>query len=62
MTNAIDAGIIWTNTVNYLSNATPLSGHKESGFGEDLGIEAIRAYTRLKTAVINYGGQKLEWA
>jgi len=61
MTDAIDAGVIWTNTIHHGSPAVPLSGHKDSGLGEDLGLEAIHNYTQLKTVFMNYGGSKVSW-
>lgn len=61
MAEAIDAGIVWTNTIHHGSPAVPISGHKESGLGEDMGLEAIHAYTKLKTVFINFGGNKISW-
>ena len=58
----IDAGIIWTNCPHYLPVNVPYEGHKTSGLGEDLGIEALGEFTHLKTHCVNYGGAKLGWA
>ena len=58
----IDAGIIWTNCPHYLPVNVPYEGHKMSGLGEDLGIEALGEFTHLKTHCVNYGGAKLGWA
>ncbi len=58
----IDAGIIWTNCPHYLPVNVPYEGHKMSGLGEDLGIEALSEFTHLKTHCLNFGGGKMAWA
>ena len=58
----IDAGIIWTNCPHYLPVNVPYEGHKMSGLGEDLGVEALNTFTHLKTHCVNFGGAKFEWA
>ena len=58
----IDAGIIWTNCPHYLPVNVPYEGHKMSGLGEDLGVEAHQTFTHLKTHCVNFGGGKMEWA
>jgi len=58
----IDAGIIWTNCPHYLPVNVPYEGHKMSGLGEDLGVEALQTFTHLKTHCVNFGGAKMGWA
>jgi aldehyde dehydrogenase (NAD+) len=58
----IDAGIIWTNCPHYLPVNVPYEGHKMSGLGEDLGVEALGEFTHLKTHCVNFGGAKFGWA
>ena len=58
----LDAGIIWTNCPHYLPVNVPYEGHKLSGLGEDLGVEALNTFTHLKTHCINFGGGKFNWA
>jgi 5-carboxymethyl-2-hydroxymuconic-semialdehyde dehydrogenase len=58
----IDAGIIWTNCPHYLPVNVPYEGHKMSGLGEDLGVEAMGEFTHLKTHCVNFGGAKFAWA
>jgi acyl-CoA reductase-like NAD-dependent aldehyde dehydrogenase len=62
MAERLDSGIIWTNCPHYLPVNVPYEGHKLSGLGEDLGVEARDTFTHLKTHCINFGGGKLEWA
>jgi acyl-CoA reductase-like NAD-dependent aldehyde dehydrogenase len=58
----IDAGIIWTNCPHYLPTNVPYEGHKVSGMGEDLGVEALQTFTHLKTHLINFGAGSMSWA
>jgi acyl-CoA reductase-like NAD-dependent aldehyde dehydrogenase len=62
MADRLEAGIIWTNCPHYLPVNVPYEGHKMSGLGEDLGVEALNTFTHLKTHAINFGGSKLGWA
>ncbi len=45
----IRAGTVWVNTYNLYDAAAPFGGYKASGFGRDLGREAIEGYTETKT-------------
>jgi acyl-CoA reductase-like NAD-dependent aldehyde dehydrogenase len=62
MAERIDAGLIWTNSPHYLPVHIPYEGHKMSGIGEDLGVEAMNTFTQLKTHAINFGGARHTWA
>ncbi|HEX4601689.1 MAG TPA: aldehyde dehydrogenase family protein [Gemmatimonadales bacterium] len=46
---AIKAGTVWVNTYNSYDPAAPFGGYKFSGFGRDLGQEALDHYTETKT-------------
>jgi aldehyde dehydrogenase (NAD+) len=46
---AIKAGTVWINTYNMYDSAAPFGGYKASGFGRDLGREALNSYTEVKT-------------
>ncbi len=46
---AIQAGTVWVNTYNAYDPAASFGGYKHSGFGRDLGREALANYTELKT-------------
>jgi aldehyde dehydrogenase (NAD+) len=48
MTAALQAGTIWVNTYNEFDSACPFGGVKQSGFGRDLGDEAIEQFTTTK--------------
>lgn len=61
MAEKLQAGIIWTNCPHYLKWNVPYEGHKSSGAGEDLGMESIQTFTKLKVNFINFGGQHIDW-
>jgi aldehyde dehydrogenase (NAD+) len=46
---AIRAGTVWVNTYNLYDPAAPFGGFKQSGYGRDLGREALDGYTESKT-------------
>jgi acyl-CoA reductase-like NAD-dependent aldehyde dehydrogenase len=46
---AIRAGTVWVNTYNLYDSAAPFGGFKQSGYGRDLGREALDGYTESKT-------------
>ncbi len=50
----IDAGTCFVNTYNKTDVAAPFGGFKQSGFGKDLGREAINEYLRTKTITFEY--------
>jgi len=47
--HAIQAGTVWINTYNFYDPAAPFGGYKASGFGRDLGREALGGYLEHKT-------------
>ncbi|MBX3013763.1 MAG: aldehyde dehydrogenase [Caldilineaceae bacterium] len=62
MAEKLDAGIIWTNCPHYIKWNVPYEGHRTSGLGEDLGVESLKTFTKLKVNYINYGGHSIQWA
>jgi acyl-CoA reductase-like NAD-dependent aldehyde dehydrogenase len=52
---AIRAGTVWVNTYNMYDTAAPFGGFKASGFGRDLGREALDGYTETKTVWVGLG-------
>jgi aldehyde dehydrogenase (NAD+)/phenylacetaldehyde dehydrogenase len=51
--NQLEAGTVWVNTYNMWDPASPFGGYKDSGFGRDLGEDAVLAYTQTKSVWIN---------
>ncbi|XP_050537434.1 cytosolic 10-formyltetrahydrofolate dehydrogenase [Daktulosphaira vitifoliae] len=50
----IDAGTVFINTYNKTDVAAPFGGFKRSGFGKDLGEEALNEYLKTKCITIEY--------
>ena len=49
------AGTVWVNTYNLYDPSLPFGGVKQSGFGRDLGTEAVDAYLETKSVWIDLG-------
>lgn len=49
---AVKAGTVWINTYGLFDAAAPFGGYKESGFGREMGAEALDLYTQTKTVWI----------
>lgn len=47
------AGTVWVNTYGLMDAALPFGGYKSSGFGRELGMNAIEHYTEVKTVWMN---------
>ncbi|KAF2894176.1 hypothetical protein ILUMI_11999 [Ignelater luminosus] len=50
----MDAGTVFVNTYNKTDVAAPFGGFKQSGFGKDLGQEALNEYLKTKCVTIEY--------
>lgn len=50
----IDAGTVFVNVYNKTDVAAPFGGFKQSGFGKDLGQEALNEYLKTKCVTIEY--------
>jgi len=50
---AIQAGTVWVNTYNILDTASPFGGYKMSGFGRELGSQALDLYTQVKSVWVD---------
>jgi acyl-CoA reductase-like NAD-dependent aldehyde dehydrogenase len=61
MARSIQAGMIWMNTVEYWEPSVPYGGQKQSGLGEDFGMEAYHTYTKAKSVFVNASNTKLTW-
>ena len=51
----IRAGGVWINTSEFLFNESPFGGMKASGFGRELGVHGMDAYTEIKTVGVSLG-------
>jgi phenylacetaldehyde dehydrogenase len=51
----IRAGVIWVNNHNQTDAALPFGGYKQSGWGREMGLSGIEAYTELKSVGVYLG-------
>lgn len=49
----IEAGTVWVNEYNALDAAVPFGGYKQSGYGREMGAQALDLYTQVKSVWIN---------
>lgn len=52
--DGLDCGTCFINVYNKTDVAAPFGGFKQSGFGKDLGQEALNEYLRTKTVTLEY--------
>ncbi|WP_084501635.1 aldehyde dehydrogenase [Nocardia xishanensis] len=58
MVKRLRAGTVWVNTYRVVHYATPFGGFKQSGLGRELGVNALDAYTEVKSVYIDEGNQQ----
>jgi phenylacetaldehyde dehydrogenase len=49
----IRAGIIWVNSHHMIDAAFPFGGVKQSGWGREMGLAGIEAYTEMKSVAVS---------
>jgi phenylacetaldehyde dehydrogenase len=49
LASAMRAGTVWVNCYNIFDAALPFGGYKESGWGREMGHNAVEAYTETKS-------------
>uniref|UniRef100_A0A2P2HYA6 10-formyltetrahydrofolate dehydrogenase n=2 Tax=Hirondellea gigas TaxID=1518452 RepID=A0A2P2HYA6_9CRUS len=54
VSDRLDAGTCFVNTYNKTDVAAPFGGFKQSGFGKDLGEDALNEYLKTKTITFEY--------
>lgn len=54
LAEALQAGTVWVNSYNLFDAASPFGGYKASGFGREMGKEALDLYTQVKSVWIAY--------
>ena len=52
MARLIRAGTVWVNCHNVFDAALPFGGFKQSGWGREMGAEALNNYTEVKAVTI----------
>lgn len=58
MIRSIRAGTVWVNTYRVGHHAMPFGGYKQSGLGREVGLDALDAFTEVKSVWIDYGNQQ----
>ncbi len=53
LSRRLRAGTVWINTYGLMDAALPFGGYKQSGFGRELGMQALEHYTEVKTVWLN---------
>ncbi|RNB92023.1 aldehyde dehydrogenase family protein [Brevibacillus fluminis] len=61
MARGLKAGTVYVNTYSMLDSAVPFGGTKQSGFGRELGMQAMELYTHSKSVWIDLGKEALNW-
>ncbi|AXN38287.1 aldehyde dehydrogenase family protein [Peribacillus butanolivorans] len=61
MARGIQAGTVYVNTYSMLDSTTPFGGMKQSGFGRELGVQAMDMYTHSKSVWIDLAEKGLNW-
>ena len=56
----VRAGIVFVNTYRLISPIAPFGGFKNSGFGRESGMEAIKDYSNIKTTWISTSKESLK--
>jgi aldehyde dehydrogenase (NAD+) len=51
------AGTVWVNNYRVIGRGLPFGGFKQSGLGRELGVDALHAYTEVKSVWIDTGNQ-----
>jgi aldehyde dehydrogenase (NAD+) len=57
MTARLRAGTVWVNNYRVLGRGLPFGGFKQSGLGRELGVDALHAYTEVKSVWIDTGNE-----
>jgi len=52
LANKLKAGTVWINCYNVFDAALPFGGYKESGWGREMGKEALELYTEVKSVCV----------
>lgn len=55
------SGMVWLNCYKRAHPASPFGGMGQSGYGRDMGFEAMREYTQAKSVWVNVGAQIPSW-
>lgn len=57
----IRCGMVWINSYKRVHPGSPFGGVRESGYGREMGFEAMREYTQVKSVWVNFDGNVPPW-
>jgi acyl-CoA reductase-like NAD-dependent aldehyde dehydrogenase len=58
----LECGLVWVNSVHSLHPGSPYGGHKQSGLGLEMGLEAVHQHMRVKSVWLEHGRWRSPWA
>jgi aldehyde dehydrogenase (NAD+) len=58
---ALKAGMVWVNSYKRVNPGSPFGGVGMSGYGREMGFEAMHEYTQAKSVWINVDGEVPDW-
>jgi acyl-CoA reductase-like NAD-dependent aldehyde dehydrogenase len=61
MARGIKAGTVWINAYSFLDSGAPFGGTKQSGFGRELGVQALEMYTQTKHVWVDLNERAMNW-
>ena len=53
MARAVESGVLSVNSNSSVRPSTPFGGFKQSGFGRELGLQALGGYSEVKSVFIS---------
>lgn len=57
----IRAGMVWVNSYKRVNPGSPFGGVGQSGYGREMGFDAMREYTQVKSVWVNVDAQIPPW-
>ncbi|WP_029001468.1 aldehyde dehydrogenase family protein [Azohydromonas australica] len=57
----LHAGMVWINSYKRVNPGSPFGGTGASGYGREMGFEAMREYTQVKSVWVNVDAQVPPW-
>jgi acyl-CoA reductase-like NAD-dependent aldehyde dehydrogenase len=61
MAHRLRTGMVWVNAYKRVSPASPFGGVGGSGYGREMGFEAMHEYTQPKSVWVNVDAQLPNW-
>ena len=61
MARELHAGMVWINSYKRVHPGSPFGGVGKSGYGREMGFEAMREYTQVKSVWVNVDAQIAPW-